>query len=125
MFLFNVGVNRGHGGDKGVDLEVDNDGGDDILSKNFIRSGLLCCDCVDAEYGNCGIGTESHDGLGKILEETLEVEPGAHGKDVVCGFESEIGNCAVFDIDEEGEIDSSGVCALLVCIVENAGDDKS
>jgi len=86
---------------------------------------------VDAEFDNCGVGTVlkmdwagPHDGFGKMLEE-LEEESDAHGEDVVCGFETKAGNCAAFDVDEEGKIDLSEVGALPACKVEYAGDDKS
>jgi len=67
-----------------------------------------------------------HGGLaGKIFEEELEVETGAHGNDVVCGFETEADDCEAFDVDGEVKIDLSEVCVLPECKVENAGDDKS
>lgn len=71
-------------------------------------------------------GIEPYDGpAGKILEEELEVEPEAHGNDVECGIEVEADGCKAFDVDIEGKTDLSGVCVLLACNVENAGDDKS
>jgi len=127
-FLFKVDLNKRHGGNKGVGLELDKDecGGtkDDLLSKKLMMSVLVT---VSVSYGDFGIGTvidwtESHDGFGKILEE-LEEESDAHGKVVVCGFESEAGNCATFDVDEEGKVDLSKVGALPACKLY-AGDDK-
>jgi len=57
--LFDVDVNRGHGGDKGVGLEVDkyeDDGTkDEILTKKLERSVLVPEAGVDGEYGNFGI----------------------------------------------------------------------
>jgi len=54
--LFNVGVNRGHGSDRRVGLEVDKYGidgtKDDALVKIFVKSGLVSEDGVDSEYGN-------------------------------------------------------------------------
>jgi len=126
--LFKVGLNKRHGGNKGVGLELDKDKcvetTDDLLSKKFMMSVLVT---VSVSYDDFGIGTvidwiESHDGLGKILEE-LEEEPDAHGEDVVCGFESDAGNCAAFDVDEEGKVDLSKVGALPACKLY-AGDDK-
>jgi len=68
---------------------------------------------------------EPHGGLaGKMLEE-LEAEIGAHGNDVVCGFETEAGNCEAFGVDGEGRFDLSEVCILPEFKVENAGDNKS
>lgn len=136
-FLFNVGVNKGHGSDKGVGLEVDKYGSDgtkdDTLVKIFMESKLVLEDGVDSEYDNFGIWTgfkideaEPHGGLaGKILEEELEAEIGAHGNDVVCGFETEASDCEAFGVDGEGRFDLSEVCVLPECKVENAGDDKS
>lgn len=62
---------------------------------------------------------------GKILGEELEAESRAHGTDVECGFETEADDCEAFDVDVAGKTDLSGVCVLLACTVENAGDDKS
>lgn len=57
--MFNAGVNREHGGDKGVGLEVDKYGADgtndEILIKVFLRSVLVPEDGVDTECGNFGI----------------------------------------------------------------------
>lgn len=126
--MFKVGLNKRHGGNKGVGLESDKDEcgetKDDLLSKKFMMSVLVT---VSISYGDFGIGTVidwtvSHDGLGKILEE-LEEEPDAHGKDVVCGFESDAGNCAAFDVDGEGKVDLSKVGALPACKLY-AGADK-
>jgi len=69
---------------------------------------------------------EPHGGLaGKILEEELEAETGAHGNDVVCGFETEADDCKAFDVDGEAKIDLSEVSVLPECKEENSGDDKS
>lgn len=126
--MFKVGLNKRHGGNKGVGLELDKDEcgetKDDLLSKKFMMSVLVT---ASVSYGDFEIGTvidwtESHDGLGKILEE-LEEKPDAHGEDVVGGFESEAGNCDVFDVGDEGKADLSKVGVLPACKLY-AGDDK-
>lgn len=137
-FLFDVGVNRGHGGDKGVGLEVDKYGGDgtkdEILTKKLERSPLAPEAGVDGEYGNFGIWTvfkidetEPPHGrpVGKILE-ALEVEPGAHSNDVGCGFETDTADdCEAFDVGGEAKVDLSGVDVLPTFNAENAGDDNN
>lgn len=135
-FLFNVGVNKGYDSNKGVGLEVDRYGSDgtkdDTLVKIFVKSGLVPEDGVDSEYGNFEIWTVfkideavPHGGLADKIFEELEVETGAHGNDVVCGFETEAEDCEAFDVDGEVRINLSEVCVLPECKVENAGDDKS
>jgi len=119
--LITVGTNRGYGGEKSIDLELNIDEDcfegieDGISSEKCLGSGLVLEDrnlvevCVGAEYGNSGlrrllkmVGTKPYE-LCKILEEELETEPEAHGEDLVCG--TEVGNFVPVDVDGKDKID--------------------
>lgn len=95
--IFSEGVNRGHNGDNGVNLEAGNGTGtgtnDESFNKKFVKSRLLRLVENDVDVGNCRLGTgvtvecNPHGRLGKTFDEPeLELDIEAEEEDIECGI---------------------------------------